>query len=240
MAFLEQLLLAQLYPVPGALNLKVGLQAGPVCEPVTVDMVKAHLGSTDDADDQNIAIYISACRKIIERAIERTIFTQTWLHVQDYPSRRRATKVYRRPVLRWNSVHYIQDWNTPTPILIDPSFYITSFDQLVPTDFWPIVRSYQSFIINFDSGMVDFGPFNTVGLNSDDLATAIAAAQAQVLLSYPELVLAIMLYVGHFMENREGQGITSRYERSFTLNLPIGDLPKDVKTCIGEYLDWRP
>lgn len=237
MAFLEQLLRAQYSRVPGALNLKIANLVGPVAEPVTVDQVKTFIKAVDDEDDTNIALFISATRANIEKVIQQTIFTQTWLQVQDLPSRRVATRLYKRPVLRVNSASYIQNWNNPSPTVIDPAQYIRSFDEVVPVNFWPTMRGYQSFLLNFDSGIVDISATTLEGLNDADIATAIAVAQAAV---PPELQLAICMYCGHFFENREGQGTTTRYERTMALNLPIGDLPKDVRTCILDYLDWRP
>lgn len=226
MAFIEEILHLQEEARGGHLNLLLERQTDALIEPITPTQAKDFLKAVDDEEDNTITLLISATRRKIERVLSKSIFTQTWKQTQDLAPG--VIELYRAPVLSVASVKYIQAWNIDTQITIDPSTYILSGNQLVNRTAWPINRGFRSFEVIFKSGMVDI-------TDASD-QTVVDAARAAV---DDDIKLAILNLMGHLFENREGDGPDQRFAKLLSVNLPIGDIPRNVMMLLSEQLDWR-
>lgn len=227
MAFLDELFFQDLRHK--SLGIQQKRLVDNVSEPIALDDVKEFLNITSDADDANLTGIISAVRMAIENIIERAIFTQTWQQTQD--GAKRIIELYRRPLLRVNSVQYIANLMNDTLVTFPSSGYFPLTGErsaIAARTVWPAHRGLQSIVSNYDLGMVDLA-------NSAD-ADTITAARAAV---PSNLRLAMYNFCGHLIENREGDGSDNRWEHLISLNIPIGDLPKNVGILLREFMDFR-
>lgn len=226
MAFIEEILHLQENAAGGHLNLLLERQVDAVIEPLTVDEAKDFLKAVDDEEDATLTLLIAATRRKIERLLSKNIFTQTWKQTQSVVPG--VVELYRGPALSVTSVKYIQDWTNETQITINPTTYLLSGNQLVNRSAWPFTRGYRSFEVIFQAGMVDI----TSASDPDVVLTAQAAVDE-------DIKLAILNLMGHLFENREGDGPDQRFAKLLSVNLPIGDIPRNVMMLLSEYLDWR-
>ncbi len=228
MAFLDQL--QQNYQsTSGILGLELNRITDAAAEPVTAQEVKDFLKAIGSQDDTNITLLIRAVRRRIEQLIEQSIFTQVWEQVQDRNEFR--VSIYRRPVTAINSISSIVSWEADTRIPFSPSLYGFTKNLVFPRSYWPSHRGFKSFIINFNCGIVPLAVTETD-------ATVIATAQADPRIS--DIKLAVLNYIGHLFENREGEGPENHIERLISLNTVVGEVPKNVKALLVDYLDYRP
>lgn len=200
----------------------------PAVEPVTLSDVKIDLRIDGADEDTLITAMISAARQRIEQHTGRALITQSWKYVLDMPNNRQ--RIPKPPLQTVTSIQTIDTDGTVNTV--DPKDYIVDasgiFGRVTPTKasrlafvdpdlwrgIWPWHRGFASFVINFDAGYGD---------------TADTVPEA--------LRMAIMLYVGHLYENREGQPTDTKSTLARMMQTTLGaDLPPTVRDLCAQYV----
>lgn len=165
------------------------LVTAPAEEPLTLADAKVHLRLEHDADDLVVSGLIQAARHYVERAIGRSLVTQTWdLTLDDFyagSARGDVIALPRGPVQSVTSISYYDSAGTLT--VLSSSLYLVDITnepaRVSPAygSVWPSTQSrMNAVIVRYVTG---FG-----------LATAVPG----------DLKAALRLLVGHWYENREG------------------------------------
>ena len=193
------------------LNLK--LITPPAVEPVSLSLAKSHLRIDIDDDDSLIGGYIAAARQYAERYTKRAFFNQAWQLSLDHfplfdgsstlPTRSRqdwpfyssyydsiTIRLPRPSCVSVQSITYIDQ--TGTQQTLSPSAYYadTSSEPArivpVPGTFWPYTQAYLPSSVKVLYVAGSYGDGVTVN-------------------TCPQtVVMAILLLVAHYYQNREG------------------------------------
>ncbi|RRA48994.1 head-tail connector protein [Acidipila sp. EB88] len=182
----------------------------PTVEPVTLELAKAHLRVDITDDDTLITAYISAARQYAERLTNRAFFNQTWRLSLDHfpvyrcggtlPTRGRDDfysgayyneLAIRLPIPRCQSVASITylDVAGVQQTLSPSAYYVDTTSQParivpLPGAFWPYTQDYLPGSVQVTYVAGSYG----------DGATVNTCPQS--------VVLAILMLVGHFYDNR--------------------------------------
>lgn len=192
-------------------------------EPVTAAETKTALKIYESVDDSEVALLIKAARRRIERATGQAMMQQSWRQTADRVDSR--FRLLRKPVLSITTVHYIAAMAADTLVLVSSTDYGLSGDSVFTRSTWPSHRGVGSFQVVFKAGYAALGAAPTDG----EVATARAAVPE-------ELRRAVIQYVGHLYENKEGQGGSAQW--AFQARA-AGSFPTHVSLLIEPYMSWR-
>lgn len=158
----------------------------PVCEPVTLEMAKAHLRVDFNDEDDLINAYITAARSYLEDACGRRLITQIWnLYLQQWPAGDRLFVPYP-PLIGVATVQYTDATETVTTV--DPSLYVVNNGS----DLGEVVLRFgQIWPPTVLSPSRPIGVTFTCGYGEDPGSVP------------APLVQALLLLIGHWYQNRE-------------------------------------
>ena len=203
------------------LSLQIVVQ--PAVEPVTVDLAKSQCRVDYTDDDALIAVYITAARQYGEKYTHRAFYNQTWLRTMDFfpacwnysttnPVESSAypygfwdkltIDIPRANLVSVTSITYVD--NSGATQTLDPSTYIvdntSTPGRIAPVQgaAWPAVSTFMpgSVKITFVAG--SYGD----GVKVNNCPSTV--------------MLAILLLVNHFFENR------SNSSEANLKNIPLG------------------
>lgn len=127
----------------------------PAIEPITLTQLKTHARIPYDTEDDNLSLYISAAREMVERFLRRALITQTWDFKLDwgpawmelpYPNLQSVTAVYTTGLDNVEAT-------VPTPTYIVDT--ATNFVGLNIGNVWPLHRGKAGFRVRYVSGYGD-------------------------------------------------------------------------------------
>ena len=197
----------------------------PEFNPVTAAEVIAHLKLPSGSSETNIDRIIGAVVSAIEKYTNRGYIKQTIRQSHDQIGP--MIKLWVRPVLSITTIQTISSMAADDLVLMSSDDYAVAFgnEKIRPRSAWPTHRGFGSFIVTYVVGYDAHADSPT--------AEQIAAAQAAV----PEDVReAILQWIGHFYNNREGQSGELKYE---VVAKRIGIIPANVAGLLEGYLDRR-
>jgi uncharacterized phiE125 gp8 family phage protein len=197
----------------------------PEFNPVTAAQVIAHLKLPSGSSETNIDRIIGAVIGAIEKNTNRGYIKQTIRQTHDQIGA--MIKLWVRPVLEVVSIQTIPTMAADDLVLMDSADYAASIDKdkIRPRSAWPSHRGFSSFIVTYNVGYNDHADSPT----DEEIVTAQAAV--------PEDVReAILQWIGHFYNNREGQSGEMKYE---VIAKRIGVIPSNVAGLLEGYLDRR-
>jgi len=197
----------------------------PEFAPVTAADVIAHLKLPSGSSETNIDRIIGAVVGAIEKYTNRGYIKQTIRQTHDQVGP--MLKLWVRPILSIVTIQTIASMSADDLVLMDSDDYAASLDKdkIRPRSAWPSHRGFASFIATY-----------TVGYNDHvDSPTAeqIVTAQEAVPTDVRE---AILQWIGHLYNNREGQSGELKYE---VVAKRIGIIPANVAIMLEGYLDRR-
>ena len=118
----------------------------PTAEPVEVEEVKRHLRITDDFEDPLLKTYVTAARKLAEKATKRQLMTATYdLFLHAFPC---EIVLPRPPLQSVASVKYLDTGGTQTTLAT--SVYTTDTNRtpgritLAYNQSWPSIRAIEN------------------------------------------------------------------------------------------------
>lgn len=158
----------------------------PTAEPVALDTVKAHLRETGSAQDDLIAMYLTAAREHVEATTGARCVEQEWrLTLDAFPCGRIKLPGY--PLRSVTSVAYVDPDGAAQAVDVGDLIVNTAARPgwIELPDGWPSTKA-QSSVVTIDY---------SVGFAATAAPTEVPSA----------LVSAILLLVGDLFENRQGQ-----------------------------------
>lgn len=199
------------------------LISGPPAEPVEVGEAKEHLAVTHDQHNDMIARLIKAGRAQIEKYTGRKFIDQTWRYQSDCFPRRYPydLEIPLPPCIAVTSFSYFNTNDTETDLVEDTDYrFITgghyNVARVRPVDYWPVLSSEipEAVRLEFRAGYTpseDGSPTDYAGNVPD------------------EVKQAILMYVGHYYNNRDQVILTQ--SRDVIQPLPLGaeDMVADLK-----------
>lgn len=197
----------------------------PAYEPFALETIKRHLKLPLSAtnEDTTLTLYMTAARIWAEGYTNLSLMQQTYL--QTFNNVDRIVKLLRKPVLSVESVKIIANSESDTLTTVLSSTYsLTEDGFLYARSSWPSHRNFKSFQITFKTGFATLPDSPTEG----EIATARAAIPSNI-------QLAMLNFIGHMYENREGQGPDSKYEVNAKL---AGNAPQNAVLLLEEYRPW--
>ena len=173
----------------------VRLITPPATTPVSLDEAKAHLRVIDDDDDMAIAGYIEAATKATEAFLGRALIDQTWELVLDrFPIGvcGYQIKIPKPPLIGVVDISY-DDANGVAQSISPADYFVDNVSEpgwVVPASSdlsWPTtINAINSVRIQFRAGYLD---------NNSPQGAAVPG----------DIKSAILLTIGNFYEQREGQ-----------------------------------
>ena len=175
-------------------------------EPVSQEDLLAHAylsraSATQIADILRLA---KAARFGIERAINKSLMQQTWTQYYDrvHPTRGLPLHKGPYPVLSVESISYIANFEADTWLPWPSTNYtLIKGREVQARSSWPAHRGTGSLRVIYKTG------YAALAASPDD--AAVAAARAAI---PADLVKAVKDLAAFYFENREGQGVTPKYE----------------------------
>lgn len=137
---------------------RLKLIAGPECEPVTLDEVKAQRARTDSLDDAYLESCIAAMRQHAEAETGRQMVTAVYELTVEAWNPAAAIELPRPPLQSVESITAVADDGTEA--VVDPSAYevvadtIVGFVRPAPEQVWPEARTL---VIRFSAGYPTVG-----------------------------------------------------------------------------------
>ena len=167
--------------------------------PVSLDEAKAHLRVASNDDDTAISGYIEAATKMCEAFTGRAFIDQTWQLVLDsFPTGiDLEIKIPKPPLIEIVDIAYDDPDGAPVSIVADQYFVdnVSEPGWVVPANAslsWPTpISAINSVRIRFRAGYVD---------NNSPQGAAVPG----------DIKSAILLTIGNFYEQREGQVVGSQ------------------------------
>ena len=197
----------------------------PAAQIVEASDVISHLklpsGSSETNIDRIIVAVTNAIEKYTNRGFIKQVIRQT--HNQVGP----VVKFRTRPVISVTSVETIAAMAADTLVTMSADDYALSIDKdaIRPRTSWPSHRGWSSFVITYAVGYYDLPD------NPDD------ADKAAARLAVPaDIREAVLQWIGHFYDNREGQSGELKYE---VVAKRIGVIPSNVAGLIEPFQDRR-
>ncbi len=183
--------------------------------------MKLPSGSSETNIDRIIGAVIGAIEKNTNRGYIKQTIRQT--HDRVGP----ILKLWVRPVLEIVSIQTIANMSADDLVLMDAVTYAVSLDKdkVRPRSAWPSHRGFASFVVTYNVGYNDHPDSPT----DPDIVTARAAVPE-------DIQEAILQWIGHFYNNREGQSGEMKYE---VIAKRIGVIPSNVAGLLEAYLDRR-
>lgn len=226
MAFLDEIfpeLLTQGKPPKVELDLQRSVE--PQFNPVTSDEVIAALKLPSGSADSDLDGLIGAVTHRLETETNRGFIQQTWIQTQN--SVGQSYTLFRRPVLSIESIEYIANYDADDLLTVDSSLYVTSGqkDRIRSRSLWPTHRGWQSWITTFKVGYAAH-----VDAPTEEQKTTAREAVPE------DIRRAIIQWIGHLYENREGMGPELKYE---VIAKRTGPIPGNVSALIQNYIDRR-
>ena len=192
---------------------------------MTAADVIAHLKLPSGSSETNIDRIIGAVVGAIEKYTNRGYVKQTIRQIHDQIGP--MVKLWVRPVLEVVSIQTIASMAADDLVLMSSDDYAVSIDKdkIRPRSAWPTHRGFSSFVVTFNVGYNDH-PDSPSG-------PEIITAQAAVPTDVHE---AVLQWIGHLYNNREGQSGEMKYE---VIAKRIGIIPANVAILLEGYLDRR-
>ncbi len=192
----------------------------PESEPVTLAQAKQHVSVTHSEHDEMLLRLITIARNSIERITGRALMPQVWeQREEDFVTFHSTIELFRPPCIEVLSLKYIDRNDVLQPL--DPSKYYVApggrlgRTTLRPINFtlWPLTHLYepQRVRIQFRAG---FDP-------QSDFYSPIPS----------EIVQAILLFVGHYYNNRDEVVLTQARET-------FAQMPKGSEDLLADYVDF--
>jgi uncharacterized phiE125 gp8 family phage protein len=184
------------------------LVEAPAEEPVSLEEAKLHCRVDHNDDDEWFNVTIPAARQFVERAVRRSLVTQTWrLDLSGFPRRRGPIQLAHGPVQSVVGIAYQDGSNDPVAEM-DEALYVLSQGEDTSA-IWPAhEQEWPDFTAQPSAVQVTF----VAGYGGAD--------------DVPEpLKHAILLQVGHWNEARE----------AVSFSAPPSEVPLAFESLIGSY-----